>query len=497
MKRLSLLVTVLLLFGCAHPNNQPIAVSSVVSEVFDGSGYPVEVCDSSYVGKPANCILSGSGSSQIIRGNVISDGKLYVGGGLLIGSDGRIKASGCKLPQEAAVTLDCPGSLISAGFINLHEHIDYSFQQPPHPPTLKWKHRYEWQKLSAVERGFDYWAPDKKKSPDEWTEVSERAMLRHALSGSTSISGAKDFRAFLRNLKLNTDSLATPYGKPVEDSTFPIWSESKQWLTAPCDTTQINAIKFDKDDPYIPHVGEGTNDGARFEIGCVLDAIQNKTTPNAFIHVVAIDDAQIKRLKTQNVSAVVSPRSNLQLYGATAPLSKLRAASVNLSLGTDWSPSGSLTELDEARCLARYNRDSLNGSFTWSDIHRMMTENGAKAVGLQGQIGKLAVGEYADFVILDSAGRHSLGEVLENSALKETIAVFIGGRAASFPSAWVGKLPELDNCSPDPRDLCGQQRTVCGGDSQRSLTQLLQQSTYTIDDTKICVPQPTDDCVAL
>ena len=167
-----------------------------------------------------------------------------------------------------------------------------------------------------------------------------------------------------------------------------------------------------------------------------------------------------------------------------------------MAIGTDWSPSGSLTLLDEARCMARYNRDSLNGMFSWSYIHRMMTENGAKAVGLQGQIGKLAVGEYADIVILDSAGRRSLGEVLENSALKQTIAVFIGGRAASFPSAWAGKLPVLDNGAPDPRDLCGQQRTVCGANAQRSLTQLLQQATYTIDDVEICTPQPTDDCLA-
>jgi cytosine/adenosine deaminase-related metal-dependent hydrolase len=443
--------------------------------------------------------LSGSGSSQIIRGNVISDGKLYLGGGLLIGNDGRIKAAGCNLPQEAAVTLDCPGSVISAGFINLHEHIDYSFQQPPNPPTLKWKHRYEWQKLSATERGFDYWTPNKEANPEEWGAVSERAMLRHALSGSTAISGAKDFRAFLRNLKLVNGPLATPFGNLVLDSTFPIWSKSKQWLNVPCDEAQIRSIEsnISNDNPYIPHVGEGTNDGARFEVDCVLDAIQNKTSPNAFVHGVAIDDAQIERIKTQQVSVVVSPRSNFQLYGATAPLVKLKAAGINLAIGTDWSPSGSLTQLDEARCLARYNRDSLNGVFSWSDIHRMLTENGAKAVGLKGQIGKLAVGEYADIVILDSAGRRRLDEVLENSALKETIAVFIGGRAASFPSAWAGKLPVLDNCDPDPRDLCGQQRMVCGANAQRSLTQLLKQPTYTIDDAKICTPQPTDDCVAL
>lgn len=494
MKRLLLLLAALLATGCAQLD--PDLHKTIADNgVFDGAGYPVEVCDANYAGQPASCTLSGSGDSQIIRGNVISDGKLYVGGGLLIGSDGRIKAAGCHLPQTAAVTLDCPGSLISAGFLNLHEHIDYSYQQPPHPPTLKWKHRHEWRRLSAAERGFE---GDTPNDPVVKAEVSERAMLRHALSGSTAISGAKDYRAFLRNLKLNDGLLSTPLGKPVLDSTFPLSDgKSKQWLTSPCSAEQIGAIIFNKDNPFIPHVGEGTNDGARYEVDCVLDAIQAKTTSNAFIHGVAIDDTQTERLKTQQVAVVLSPRSNFQLYGATAPLAKLKAAGITLAMGTDWSPSGSLTQLDEARCLARYNRDSLHGLFSWSDLHRIMTENGAKAVGLQGQVGKLAVGEYADVVILDSAGRRSLGEVLENSALKETLAVFISGRAASFPSIWTGKLPQLDNCTVDPRDLCGHQRTVCGANVQRSLGQLLQQATYSIDDAKICIPQPTDDCVEL
>lgn len=494
MKQLALVLAALLATGCAQFDSGQYATRTA-SDVFDAAGYPVEVCDASYAGRPSHCTLSGAGNGQTIRGNIISDGKLYVGGGLLIGSDGRIKAAGCHLPQTATVTLDCPGSLISAGFLNLHEHIDYSYQQPPHPPILKWVHRHEWRKLSAAERGFEGGSPEDKTVK---AEVSERAMLRHALSGSTAISGAKDYSAFLRNLKLDSGPLATPVGKPVLDSTFPLNDAgSKQWPSAPCTAEQIGAITVVKDNPFIPHVGEGINDGARYEVDCVLDAIHGKATPNAFIHGVAIDDAQTERLKAQQVAVVLSPRSNFQLYGATAPLAKLKAAGITLAMGTDWSPSGSLTQLDEARCLARYNRNSLHDLFSWSDLHRMMAENGAKAVGLQGQVGKLAVGEYADIVILDSAGRRSLGDVLENSALKETLAVFIAGRAASFPSAWAGKLPQLDNCAPDSRNLCGQQRTVCGANPQRNLGQLLQQAVYTIDDAKICAPQPTDDCVAI
>ncbi|MEH6459622.1 amidohydrolase family protein [Chitinimonas sp. JJ19] len=487
MKYLLLPLAAAILTGCAN-----LSTSQPGSRL-DGSGYPVEVCAPRYAGVAASCQLSGAGSKQVWRANLISDGKLYIGGALRVGSDGKIEATGCQVANDDAVVVDCPGALLSAGLINLHEHIDYSYQQPPQPPKLTWQHRHEWRKLLPAERGFEGDAP---KDPQARTEVSERAMLRHALSGTTALAGAKDYRVFLRNLKLVDGQLATPAGKPVTDNTFPLNdARSMQWPLAPCTREQLAQIKFDPAHPYVPHVGEGTNDGARHEIDCVLDAIRDKASPSAFIHAVAVAGPQLQRLAEQKVAVVASPRSNFQLYGRTAPLAEFKQAGVNIALGTDWSPSGSLTELDEARCLARYNRDSLQSLFSGADIHRMMTENAAAAVGLQGQLGKLAVGEQADFVLFDTEARPSLGAVLEHSALRQTLAVFIGGRAASLPSSWAGKLPQLEHCMADPRDLCGQQRTICGAHPQRNLAQLLQQATYTIDDAKICQPQPTNDCV--
>jgi cytosine/adenosine deaminase-related metal-dependent hydrolase len=498
LQRRLLLVSAVILAvpGCAP--RSPRAESARIEQVpLDGAGYPVQVCDASYAGRAAACTISGAGPGQLIRANIISDGQLYVGGSLRIGADGRIQAAGCEVPQAAAVTLDCPGALVSAGFLNLHEHIEYSYEQSSHPPPRTWGHRHEWGLLSQEELGFSPISRPKREDPAIF-DVSERALLRHALSGSTAIAGAKEYRAFLRNLRLKEGALAVPAGNPLWDDTFPLGDAvSKAQLQAPCAPDRIEELRktISPDKAYVPHVGEGTNEPAHREVECLLQAVSGKKTPSAFIHALAASEAQAERLKAQHIAVVLSPRSNFQLYGKTAPLAALKRAGVTLAIGTDWSRSGSLTQLDELRCLARYNRDRLQGLFSWADMHRMMTENGAAAVGLQGQIGKLAAGESADLVILDTRGRRSLGEILESSALAETLAVFIGGRAASFPSAWEGKLAQLENCSRDPRDLCGQQRTVCGANPQRSLEQLLKQPLYTIDDARICRPQPTDDCI--
>lgn len=493
MKRLLLAVAATALTSCAPMLRD--ATRTDASAVFDAGGYPVEVCDAAYAGRPAVCTISGSGQRQVLRANLISGGRLFVGGTLVIGADGRVESAGCQAPQAGgdAVTLDCPGALVSAGLMNLHEHIDYSYQQPPQPPVLKWTHRNEWRKLTAAERGFEGDAP-KDKAVN--TEVSERAMLRHALSGATAVSGAKEIRAFARNLKLEPAPLGSPFGKPLLDSTFPLGdAASMAVLTAPCTAAQVAAVIVPLANPYIPHVGEGTGDGARYEVDCVLDALSAKTTPSAFIHGVAISDAQVLRLKQQDVAVVLSPRSNFQLYGKMAPVMALKDAGVTLALGTDWSPSGSLTLLDEARCLARYNGDALGGRLRASDLHAMMTSGAARAVGLQGQVGSLTPGEIADLVMFDTEGRNTLGEVLQQTAMRQTLAVMVGGRLAHGPLPWAGLLPQLENCSPDPRSMCGVERLVCGASGDRPLSRLLQQATYTIDDRRACVPQATDDCV--
>lgn len=482
-----------LLFSACSQMPLATAPTGQTNATFDGAGYPVEVCDASYVGNASSCSISGSGQAQRIKGVLISGGKVYIGGEMRVEADGRISAAGCQVPAQDAVAIDCRGTVVSAGLMNLHEHIDYSYQQPAGAPTQRWTHRHDWRALTAQARGFEGDAP---KDENVRTEVSELAMLRHQLTGSTALSGAKDYKAYTRNLKLSDPVLGTPQGATVQDSTFPLNDyKTNAQLSAPCTAEQLAGIRLPLPNPYVPHVGEGTTVGARYEVDCLLDAVKPKTTPNAFIHGVAISDTQIDRFVQQQVSVVLSPRSNFVLYGATAPVAALKAKGVNLAMGTDWSPSGSLTMLDEMRCMANHSSKDLHGLLSWADIHRMATSGGARAVGLQNTLGALTVGQQADMVLLDTQGAASLGKVLEQAALAQTVAVFVGGRAASFPTAWVGKLPQtLPGCAADPRDLCGQQRTICGADPAHPLSTLLKQAAYTIDDAKLCHPAAVSVC---
>lgn len=454
--------------------------------VFSGDGYKVEICNEDYMGKIAECKLSaGTKKSFIVKGIVISNDSILVGGEIRINwKNGRITEVGCDLAKSQGTFLDCPGALISAGLINLHEHTGLSFNQPKvfPPSNHRYQHRDEWRFLSEKEKGFK--DISYKNQPSIHALLSKRTMLRHMLSGTTAVAGDPHVDAFARNLELTGKFLATPASTPVNSKTRPF------------DDRYTSIYPVNISNPYVPHIGEGINLTAFQEVNRMLAYLSNKTTPNAFIHGIPLDQDQIIKLKKQDVSIIIALRSNLNLYGITTAISELVHRGVNLAISTDWSPSGSLTMFDEMRCLSRYNQRNLNNLLSWSDIHRMATTQSALAVGLQKHIGGLGINELADFIIIDTQGLLSLGDVLGQSGMRNIFAVFIGGKAVTFPSAWDSKLLKtLFSCVIDERMLCGQNRTICGlGDSTISFKDLVSNKLYEIDDEMTCTAQSVEDC---
>ncbi len=475
-----------MLFYCS------LCFSKSDSHLFNGNGYSVKICNKNYVGQSLNCRFSGKGHFFRVKGNIITGKTILIGGEMLIDINGKIAQIACHIHTPASVvTLDCPGSLISPGFINLHEHIQYSYQRPKQLLNKHWKNRDEWQHVSYEERGF---RDEKPVSTSGIAHVSDRGMLRHLLSGTTAIAGAKNTLSFIRNLGLTDDYLGAPNQKIVKSDTFPLKNihfSSNNCQLHPHSETMI----FDQNHAYLPHVGEGVDASAYCETSIMLNALQDKKTPNAFIHAIALSKQQIKKIKQGGISVVLSPRSNFNLYGVTAPIAQLKKEGINLALSTDWSVSGSLSMLDEMRCFARYNHTRLNDMFLWSDIHQMVTKNAAQAVGLDDQLGELKAGRLADFIVINTEGMRSLSSILNQTTYAQIIAVFISGRGAMFPLHWKKTLPwTLKSCAQDPRNLCGQSRMICGANPKRSLESLLSDKTYQIKDSILCHAESCDQC---
>lgn len=119
------------------------------------------------------------------------------------------------------------------------------------------------------------------------------------------------------------------------------------------------------------------------------------------IHAVGLDKTQLEDVAKNNISIVWSPFSNLLLYGETLDVSLVKKLKINLSLGADWTPTGSKTILDELKIARQYlDRYAPAAKVTDRELVEMITVNPAKAMRLDKIIGKIEVGFQADILLL-------------------------------------------------------------------------------------------------
>ncbi len=136
-------------------------------------------------------------------------------------------------------------------------------------------------------------------------------------------------------------------------------------------------------------------------------------------HCVQITDDDIKILKDKKVNVVTNPASNMKLGNGFAPVKKLLDAGVNVCLGTDGAASNnSLNMFHEMSLLALIHKGVYRNPQCVSarETFRIATINGAKALGLEKEIGSIEVGKKADLAILD----------LENPSLMPTNDLIAG-----------------------------------------------------------------------
>ena len=120
-----------------------------------------------------------------------------------------------------------------------------------------------------------------------------------------------------------------------------------------------------------------------------------------------LDDEELELLARHDVAVVHCPRSNALLGCGTAPLAELRAAGLRVGLGTD-SPASTpsfdlFEELRTAVFMARA-RERSPEALTAEDALRLATIGGARALGLDTEIGTLTPGKRADLTVVSLAG---------------------------------------------------------------------------------------------
>ena len=126
--------------------------------------------------------------------------------------------------------------------------------------------------------------------------------------------------------------------------------------------------------------------------------------PAIAAHCVQVDDKDISILKEKGVSVVTNPASNMKLGNGFAPVDKMLEAGVNVCLGTDGAASNNSLNMFHELSLLTLIHKGVNKTpqcVSAREGFRIATINGAKALGLEKEIGSIEVGKKADLAILN------------------------------------------------------------------------------------------------
>jgi 5-methylthioadenosine/S-adenosylhomocysteine deaminase len=134
-----------------------------------------------------------------------------------------------------------------------------------------------------------------------------------------------------------------------------------------------------------------------------LDSIGFWGSRTLAAHGVWLTPGDIRILGRRHVAISHNPESNMKLASGTAPVIDLRRAGVPVGLGTDGAASNNDLDMFEAMRQAAFLQKHATGdprTLPASETLRMATIEGARALGLERELGSLEPGKRADLIVV-------------------------------------------------------------------------------------------------
>jgi 5-methylthioadenosine/S-adenosylhomocysteine deaminase len=126
-------------------------------------------------------------------------------------------------------------------------------------------------------------------------------------------------------------------------------------------------------------------------------------------HCVWLNEKEIKILRDKGVKPVHNPVSNMKLGDGVSPVPDMLKAGIPVALGTDGAASNNTLDMfREMKFAALLNKVHRMDPTVMpaSSVLEMATINGAKALGMERELGSIEVGKRADLVLVDVKRAH-------------------------------------------------------------------------------------------
>ncbi|MCZ6829221.1 MAG: TRZ/ATZ family hydrolase [Gammaproteobacteria bacterium] len=152
------------------------------------------------------------------------------------------------------------------------------------------------------------------------------------------------------------------------------------------------------------------------------------------VHMTELEQTEMELLAVAGASVIHCPESNMKLASGSCPVAELQAAGVNVALGTDSAASNNdlnmFGEMRTAALLAKLSSADAT-ALPAARALSMATICGARAIGMQDQIGSLEIGKQADLIAVDLSG-------LESQPLYNVISQLVyATHASQVTHSWV------------------------------------------------------------
>ncbi|MDJ0952859.1 MAG: amidohydrolase family protein [Acidimicrobiia bacterium] len=356
--------------------------------------------------------------------DVIDDGRIYINGGLI---DAVQEASAPPPAGYEDIDPINTGGTIFPGLIELHNHLPYNVL-PLWKVPKPYKNRDQWGRH-----------PDYRKLISGPMNVLGRtdglvqAVVRYVeakalIAGTTTSQGIalfsnagirKYYRGLVRNAEETNDNKLPEAATKVGD----VEAESAAKFLARLEK------KAEKDRKLILHLAEGIDDTANdhFRALKIDDDTWAINEALVGIHCTGLRNRNFATLRVRQGSIVWSPLSNLLLYGDTTDIARARREGLRISLGSDWSPSGSKNLLMELK-TARLHCNDKGIPVSSYELAQMVTCNPADMVGWGAEVGTIEPKKRADFMVIAGKSGNAYDRLLAARESSVLLVVINGVR---------------------------------------------------------------------
>ena len=369
---------------------------------------------------------TGNESPIILRGTIILPGGIMPHGyvGIVNGRIVSVSENSPDLPN--AVSLNTHG-IILPGFVDAHNHLR-SNVVPRWKPSQLYSNRYEWRQDPDFIRLVN--GPITRIGTTHFCDMNKWGELRALAGGTTSIMTTQQ-ESCIHGLVRNLDYNSGFYGTTALnlEHTYNVLDLPPASAPAARAEFVFAATNFFIPNPFFEslliHLAEGTDDFSLEEF-TFLQSQSLLNSKGVVIHGIPLRLADFQAMSLNGTSLVWSPRSNLEMYGATADIGAALDAGVEIALAPDWAVTGSSNMLNELKVAALWNSERLGGRITDKQLVDMATSIPAHIAGIDDEVGAIRVGLRADLVVINGNHNNPYRSVINATAANVDL-VFING----------------------------------------------------------------------